>query len=390
MKIATVNHCAYGGSRITCLIPNIKRASLATRQTLTDVANFARELGFSIFKINFTDVFSIVRLFFGVLLKRFDLLIVIYPAIGNPIHNYHNYRSNWRDSLTAFKKNAVNLFLTFIEKVVPTILFIYDLPIEQNVSLGFSKRDTWEARRREYRLFQNAFCLLVFNRNMGEYIQKRYKIDRAKIVPFEILDYGSNVQTWLNLVKYNSENIKKFNIVYSSNFANKVQRDFILKLPESDNLNFIILGPNFDETILRLRKKLHVTYEGCLIAQDYISFLINKAHFGLVYKLSPYYEFGTTSKFSSYMVAGVPVLVPEDYYYLTKIVQKYNVGIVFKKLEDIPHILENLNTKDMRVLAVNAYTLGQKIKSGYFFKSAIKKFLILFSACSYFEPANFF
>lgn len=360
-------------SRVTCLIPKTGKGwSLATRQTLTDVANFARELGFSVFKTNFADVFSIAPLFFGVLLKRFDSLIVIYPAMGNPIHNY---RSNWRDSLTALKKNAVNLFLTFIEKVIPTILFIYDLPIEQNVSLGFSKRDTWEARRREYRLFQNAFCLLVFNRNVGEHVQKRYKIDRAKIVPFEVLDYGSNVQTWLNLVKYNTENIKKINIVYSSNFANKVQRDFLSKLPESDNLNFILLGPNFDGTILRLQKKLRVTYEGCLIAQDYISFLINKAHFGLVYKFSPYYEFGTTSKFSSYMVAGVPALVPEDYYYLTNIVQKYNVGIVFKKLEDIPHILENLNTKDMRVLAVNAYTLGQKIKSGYFFKSAIRKVL---------------
>lgn len=44
--------------------------------------------------------------------------------------------------------------------------------------------------------------------------------------------------------------------------------------------------------------------------------------FGLVLKASEYYEFGATSKFSSYLYSGLPVLVPENYFYLASIVKK--------------------------------------------------------------------
>jgi hypothetical protein len=357
--------------RVACLIPKASRGlSLASRQTLTDIANFCRELGFEVFKLDFIDAFSFVPLV--LISRRFDFLIVSYPAVGNPIHNY---RSNWRDSFSAIVKEVKNLFLIFIEKLSPTILYIYDLPIEQNISAGFFERDTKEARRREYRLFSNACFLLVFNDAMGEHVHRLYKIDKFKIAPFGILDYGSNIQTWLNLDKYGELNVEKINVVYSANFANKAHQDIISKLPEARRLNYIILGPNFDETSLQRYKKLNIIYRGCLFGQNYITFLINKAHFGLVYKLSQYYEFGATSKFSSYMVAGVPVLVQEDYHYLANIVKRYNIGIVFKKLEDIPDILESLDTKMMRDLAINAYALGRKLKSGYFFKSVITKVL---------------
>jgi len=104
----------------------------------------------------------------------------------------------------------------------------------------------------------------------------------------------------------------------------------------------------------------------------------SQSHFGLVLKWSQYYEFFSTSKFSSYLHAGLPVVVPEEYMYLSKLVKKYGVGIVFKDCRDLINKLKVLAQEDYVRISINAKRLGIKIRQGYFFKRALFQALKLF------------
>ena len=97
--------------------------------------------------------------------------------------------------------------------------------------------------------------------------------------------------------------------------------------------------------------------------------------FGLVLKASEYYEFSATSKFSSYLHSGLPVLVPENYFYLVSIVKKHGVGIVFKDSKDLLAKLSSLTLQQYSSLTYNARFLGYKVKNGYFFKKSLLRVL---------------
>jgi len=64
-------------------------------------------------------------------------------------------------------------------------------------------------------------------------------------------------------------------------------------------------------------------------------------------------------------------VVSREYKYLSEIVKKYEVGILYDYLEEIPDILKGYERVQYQKLARNAFLLGQKLKSGYFFKKAI-------------------
>jgi len=94
-------------------------------------------------------------------------------------------------------------------------------------------------------------------------------------------------------------------------------------------------------------------------------------HFGLVLKWSWYNEFGTTSKFSSYIHASLPVLVPEDFRYLCSVVKRFGVGLCFKDCKDLAERLRDLRPEEYERLRRNAARLGFLLRRGYFFKRAL-------------------
>jgi len=94
-------------------------------------------------------------------------------------------------------------------------------------------------------------------------------------------------------------------------------------------------------------------------------------HFGLVLKWSWYNEFGTTSKFSSYIHASLLVLVPEDFRYLCSVVKRFGVGLCFKDCKDLAERLRDLRPEEYERLRRNAARLGFLLRRGYFFKRAL-------------------
>jgi len=69
------------------------------------------------------------------------------------------------------------------------------------------------------------------------------------------------------------------------------------------------------------------------------------------------YEYAVVSKFAFYLELAIPILVNKDFKSISKIVKKYNIGIVFSNddLNDLNKIL-NISKKEYNTMIKNIYT----------------------------------
>ena len=289
--------------------------------------------------------------------------IALYPGLFNPI--VQSLVQFVAKLLIGFKL----LFLRFLGKKI--VFYIYDLPIEQNIFTCHFVPYEKLSRIIEALYLRAASLLLVFNELTSRYMSTQYKLPKHNFEYFEILDYGFDIPSpeKKHLV------FEKFKIVYSAGFTNPRVRwkivDFLSSCDETAKIEFLLVGR--DSHLVELAKpnvkKLNEVEQGILHA------IYNSCDFGLVLKASEYYEFGATSKFSSYLHSGLPVLVPENYFYLASIVRKYSVGIVFKDCKDLLAKLSSLTPQQYSSLKYNARLLGYKVKMGYFFKKSLLRAL---------------
>lgn len=72
------------------------------------------------------------------------------------------------------------------------------------------------------------------------------------------------------------------------------------------------------------------------------------------------------------MVSGLPVIVHQEYEYVSELALKYKVGLVVKKPQDIPDLISSISLKEYESMRKDAYELGTKISNGHFFKKSIE------------------
>ena len=121
----------------------------------------------------------------------------------------------------------------------------------------------------------------------------------------------------------------------------------------------------------------NILYRGLIPKNQFFDFL-SQCHFGIIYKdykRINYYEFTSTSKLSAYVVAGLPVLVPSSFSYITSLVKKYGIGYSFDSFDEIPDIVSNITEVEYDKVRDNCIKLGNRIKNGYFFKKAVNEIL---------------
>jgi len=344
-------------SHVICLLPERERFGKATQQLIVDTEVFCRELGFSTKIIR-----SLISFISNLVFSRYKLYIVLYPGTYSPI-------------VKSFKefiiKVLISLGLYFLRLLGrKIILYVYDLPIEQNIFVWGKVPKERFSRIIEMMFLKNASVILVFNILSSRWLTTRYNLDMNRFEYFELLDYGSNIQT---LGKKKDRYLDKIVIIFSGAFDNPKLREkielFLQNCSETMNIIFLLIGKN-SHLIKLTRSNVKKLNE---VDQKSLPIIYNRSNFGLVLKASPYYEFGSTSKFSSYIHSGLPVLVPQDYWYLSTIVKKYSVGIIFKDCQDLMNKLSRLSSLDYYLLVENARSLGYKIQKGYFFKKAILK-----------------
>ncbi|NJF25189.1 hypothetical protein [Thermococcus sp. Bubb.Bath] len=337
--------------------------SLATAQTMGDIVKFSSELGFSpIYLPPRRTVLSPVSYYWKMLSAlKSEFILIPYPAVGNPVKT------------TKLRTLDVKT-LKLLSKSSSLIVYVYDLPFEQVIS---TKSSNWaslidsEMFYLEETLFDAADKILVFNWTMAESLQKRYNIPKEKFVYYEILDLGADFIP--PAVKDPSRKPKR--IIYTGNLSQDRLRGlewYLTKIPPT--LEFWFVGPN-GNWIQTFLKEPSVRYLGVFKSSYEFYSALSTGDFGLVWytlELSEYFKLSSSSKFSSYLVAGLPVLVDSHAIYVSELVRKYEVGITDKNLEKLLFKAKNVSDGDYLKLRENALSLGMRIRDGYFFKRALR------------------
>jgi len=115
-----------------------------------------------------------------------------------------------------------------------------------------------------------------------------------------------------------------FNVINAANFINPVVRfSNFVKSCRTDFVKFFAVGRGVESLEAAVGRLPEVNIA-------YLPVVYRYFHFGLVLKLSWYYEFTSTSKFANHVYAGLPVLVPEEYRYLCSVVKRFGVGLCLK------------------------------------------------------------
>jgi hypothetical protein len=65
----------------------------------------------------------------------------------------------------------------------------------------------------------------------------------------------------------------------------------------------------------------------------------------------------------------------KSHQYISGLVEKYDVGVSFESVKDIPNILGHLSADRYLELRKNSQILGEKIREGFFLKRAITESL---------------
>jgi hypothetical protein len=168
------------GKHVVCLLPEKTLFGRVTSQLIADIGEHCRELGFSV-KYSRSLASSVIQL----ILSEHKLWIILYPGLFNPIVR----------SLARFIAKLLIgfnlLFLRFLGKKI--ILYVYDLPIEQNIfAWNFAPYEKL-SRIIEALYLRVASLLLVFNELTSRHLVYQYELPKHSFEYFEILDYGFDI-----------------------------------------------------------------------------------------------------------------------------------------------------------------------------------------------------
>ena len=186
----------------------------------------------------------------------------------------------------------------------------------------------------------------------------------VKFVLFEILDYGAEISPGGVSQPY-----KPLRIAFLASILDRKMFSWIKELPSSKDILYPFFGIN-GEWINNLGRE-DIKYEGFIPPRNIPSSL-QKYHFGMInYESSVerYLEYGSTSKFSAYLAAGLPVLCSSSS--LILLVYKYKIGLSFDSLNSIPDVLMEMNKEAYSMIKENCVKLGEKVRQGYFLKKAV-------------------
>ena len=191
-------------------------------------------------------------------------------------------------------------------------------------------------------------------------------IPEEKIISLEIFDYL--------IPDYEvKKTYEKRTVLLAGNFDIKKAK-YARQLP--DNPEFSIFGINFEEE--NLPQNVH--YKGAFSPEELPYYL--EGGFGLVWDgdspytcsgmFGEYLKMNNPHKASLYLASGFPIIVWRQSA-LADFVSKNNCGILVDSLFEIAETLKSIHKKDYQELIENSKKIGEKIRQGYFLKTALEK-----------------
>lgn len=191
-------------------------------------------------------------------------------------------------------------------------------------------------------------------------------ISSEKIVTLEIFDYL--------IPDFNEIKIyDKDKILLAGNFDIRKTK-YARNLPEKPE--FEIYGINFEHD--NLPNNVH--YKGTFSPEELPNHL--QGGFGLVWDgdssdtcsgmYGEYLKVNNPHKASLYLASNFPIIVWRQSA-LADFVKKYNCGIIIDSLYEIAGVLESMNEEKYQQLIDNCKKIGEKIRRGYYLKTALEK-----------------
>ena len=194
----------------------------------------------------------------------------------------------------------------------------------------------------------------------------RLGIPEDKVVSLEIFDYV--IPHYVEKTTY-----EKNTVIVAGNFDIRKTK-YARQLPESPE--FSIYGINFEEE--HLPKNVH--YKGAFSPDELPHHL--QGGFGLVWDgdsphtcsgmYGEYLKMNNPHKASLYLASGFPMIVWSQSA-LADFVRKNQCGIIVDSLFEISKSLDSLSEEDYQELIKNSKKIGEKIRDGYFLKTALEK-----------------
>lgn len=288
------------------------------------------------------------------LTTRFDGILASLPYGGNATVVFQSPTWNdiqWETELANRIRYAYDDNL---------IMFLEDVP-----SLQFANDP--ESINDYIRLYNLANAIIVPTTNMANWLKEK-GLTVKNIVIQEMWDqpiqiFGESPRPQLNrLISFASDiNLDKFDFIDELAQANIRLQCFAEDKHKFDNPNIIYAGHyDEDELIKKLRRD---------------------GGFGLVWGINTsdshwrdYMHYNCSSKMSTYLAAGLPVIVPDNAGQ-AETVRKHNLGIVANSLTDAVNQINAITPEQYQQLSQSIEKYAQLVRGGWFTRKAITEAL---------------
>lgn len=262
--------------------------------------------------------------------------------------------------------------LYFIQMLYQWILFYIMKISKQKIGviisdLDFVRNEGFKNTYKDIRFLKNFDYIIVHNDIMKDFLIKN-GLDKKKLINQEI---GNNLSEEFIIPKRTLSRT----LVFSGNLS---KSKFLSKFDNENMFSYKInlYGIGFNK---KDENKI-LKYKGTYSSENIVKVL--DGSFGLIWDgdeintcsglYGEYTKINNPSKFSQYVVAGLPIIAWKKAA-VAKVIKKYNIGFVVNDLVEIDDILNNIDKKTYQDYLCNVMKLRKKVMVGYHFKSAIKR-----------------
>ncbi|WP_267202231.1 beta-1,6-galactofuranosyltransferase [Limosilactobacillus kribbianus] len=236
---------------------------------------------------------------------------------------------------------------------VKKVIFVHDVIPLMFASNRYLMKD-W------LRVYNMADVIILPTQRMADVLRKE-GLKVKNIIIQQMWDHPANID-WRQEVKYRP----------LVNFAGNPAKFGFLDQWTTDKVDLRVFAKQPSKP---LANPEHVKYAGWYNDPDLLSTLRRDGGFGLVWgtnddNLVEYMKMDCSYKLSTYLAAGLPIIV-QEWNPVAALVRRKHLGLVVKTLEDAMEQVYAMTSKQYRPLASAADQFGSLIRNGYFTKRAL-------------------
>ncbi len=269
-----------------------------------------------------------------------------------------------------------------INKYRGYILFVARLKRCKIITLvhdvGFLRKRT-KNKERELARICNSDAVIVHNPRM-----KQWFLDQGIKIPIIVLGIFDYVADKLPEQNAAIEEKSTFDLVYAGGYGgNKNSYVYDIDDIKTSRFNLKLYGTGFEPEKRKVSEaKSSVLYAGVFPSNE-IAYKI-QGDFGLVWdgesidtcsgQYGEYLKFNNPHKTSLYLLCGLPVVIWEEAA-LASFITENNLGIAVSSLAKLDDAFERLSSEDVKAMKKNVLVFQQKVMSGLFYRTSVKRAL---------------